>query len=72
LLGLGSQLLSEVAELDLDGAEQFTLGGVGEGVGHAFQQGGGRGLELAEESLAALVAAFNRFRGRQRWLWQRR
>jgi hypothetical protein len=71
LLGAGGELLSEVAEPDLDGAEELAVRGVGEGVGHALQQGGGGGLELAEEALAALVAGLARFRERRRG-WHRR
>jgi hypothetical protein len=52
--------------LDLDGAEEFAVGGVGEGIGHALQEGGGGGLELAEEALAALVAAFSLLGERRR------
>jgi hypothetical protein len=51
-------LLAEAAEANLDGAEEFTVGGVGQGIGHLFQQRSGQGLQLLQEALAALDAAF--------------
>ncbi len=59
-------MLSEVAQPDLDGAEDLPVGGVGEGVGHLLQQRGNGGLELLKETLATLVARFGCLRGRRR------
>jgi hypothetical protein len=55
-------LLSEVAEADLDGAEEFAVGGVGEGVGHLVDEGEGLLQELLAQAAAALVAGFAGFR----------
>jgi hypothetical protein len=41
------------AELVLDGAEEFVVGAVGEGLGHLAQRVVGGGPELAEEGLDA-------------------
>jgi hypothetical protein len=56
-------LLAEVAELHLDGAEQFAVGGIDERIGHALQEGSGGGLELLEEALAPLGGCFWAFCG---------
>lgn len=54
--------MSEVAEADLDGAEEFVVGGVAEGVGHLVDQGQGLLPELPAQALTALVAGFAGFR----------
>lgn len=65
-MGGGSDLLAEVAEADLDGAEEFGVGVVHQGIGHLLQQGSGEGLQLAQEALAALARGFGDFSGRRR------
>ncbi len=65
-MGGGGDVLAEVAEADFDGAEQFVVGGLDEGIDHALQEGGGGGLELSEEALATLVRGFSPFGGRAR------
>jgi hypothetical protein len=66
LLGGGGDLLPQVAQAGLDGAEDLAAGGVGEGVGHLLQQGGGGRLQLRQEAPAPLVARFSPLRGRRR------
>jgi hypothetical protein len=58
LLSRGSELLAEVAEPDFDRAEEFVVGTVHEGVGHALEQGQGIGQELIAQALPPLVAGF--------------
>ena len=65
-MGGGGDLLAEVAEANLDGAEEFGFGGVGQGIGHLLQQGSGEDLELAPEALTALGRGFGDFSGRRR------
>lgn len=48
-------MLAEVAELDLDGAEEFVVGEVHQGVGHAREQGLGLGQQLRPQALPPLV-----------------
>jgi hypothetical protein len=63
-VGRGGKLLTEVAEADFDGAEEFAVGSVGEGVGHLVDQGESLSKELLTQALAALVARFFYFRDR--------
>jgi hypothetical protein len=55
--------LAEVAELHLDGAEQFAVGGRDEGIDHLIQQWPGGRQQLFAEPLPALVRGFSYFRG---------
>ena len=52
-MSAGGDLLSEVAESDFDGAEQFAVGGIDQGIGHVLDQR----QELIEERLAEALAA---------------
>jgi hypothetical protein len=53
-VGAGGQVVAEVAEGVLDGAEELALGQVDECVGHAFEDGVGVAAEGLEDELAAL------------------
>jgi hypothetical protein len=57
-------LPSEVAEANLDGAEQLSVRGIDQGIDHLVDQGQGLGQEVFAEALAALVAGFGPFGGR--------
>jgi hypothetical protein len=66
LRGGGGALLAHGAGLHFDGAEQFVVGGVGEGIGQLLQQGGGPGLEQGQQLLTPLrtrVVDMNSFGG---------
>jgi hypothetical protein len=65
-VGGGGEVLAEVAEANLDGAEELAIGGVHQGLGHLLQQGSGEGLELAQEAWAALGRGSVDFSGRRR------
>ena len=56
--------MTEVAEADFDGAEEFAVGSVGEGVGHLVDQWESLSKELLAQALAALLARFFYFRDR--------
>jgi hypothetical protein len=65
LLSVGGQLLAQLAAAEFDGAEQFAVGGIDEGIDHLLQEGLGGGPELFEEALAALGAGLGDFRDRR-------
>jgi hypothetical protein len=54
----GSELLAEVAEPDFGRTEEFVVGIVHEGVGHALDQGQSLGQQLRAQALPQLVAGF--------------
>ena len=56
-MGAGGQVVAEVAQGVLDGAEELSLGQIDECVGHAFADGVGVAAERREEEPAALFTA---------------
>jgi hypothetical protein len=61
----GGDLLAEVAQSNLDGTEQFAVGGIDQGIDHLLDQGQGVRQELLPEALATLVAGFTDCRDRR-------
>jgi hypothetical protein len=63
LVGGGRQLLAEVAGLEFDGAKEFAVGGIDEGVGQALQERRRLRLEVGEEPLTPGFSVFWEGRG---------
>jgi hypothetical protein len=57
-VGGAGQLLAEVAGFQFDGAKEFPVGGIGEGVGELLQERRGLLLEAGEEALTPGRAIF--------------
>jgi hypothetical protein len=58
LVGGAGQLLAEVTGPQFDGAKEFAVGGIDEGVRELLQQGGRLLLESGEEALTPRRAVF--------------
>jgi hypothetical protein len=57
-VGGAGQLLAEIAGLPFDGAKEFAVGGIDEGVSELLQQGRRLLLEAGEEALTTGRAVF--------------